>query len=457
MTTTLDKPRTAPRPGYRGLLAFCRQIGEPLALYQRQIARLHFGPEREMVAVLPRGNAKTTTAALIGLHHLLTVPGAAVTIGAASRDQARILFERMRGFAQHETLEDNLVIRHLELRHEDEHGQLRLLRVVPSDGPRAHGLSSSLYVGDEVWAWKGDELLEAMQTGLVKRPDAKLLLISTSAALLDSPLGRLRARAMAQPSAKRTGSVVSASGELGWIEWSVSEDGELDDMRAVKRANPAPWIESADLKRQRSAVNELAFAQFHACRWGAREGAWLPAGAWQTCAGEAEIDDGEQVWIGVDIGGSRAASAVVMVTSDLRVQAKTWQGDDAVLKVVEHVRELAGRFSVREVAYDPWRFRSEALRLEDEGLPVVEFPQSTTRMVPASERLYAAVAEQRLTHPNDPDLNAHVAGAIAKQTNRGWKLDKSTNAAQIDAVVALAMALERAEQPVEPARVLGWL
>ncbi|KAA0275387.1 MAG: hypothetical protein EDQ89_00195 [Acidobacteria bacterium] len=457
MTATApEKPATI-RAGYRGLLDFCGQIDEPLAPYQRRIARLHFGAEREMVAVLPRGNAKTTTAALIALHHLLTVPGAAVTIGAASKDQARILYERLRGFAQHPSLEDDLVIRHLELRHEDESGQLRLLRVIPSDGPRAHGLSSSLYVGDEVWAWRGDELLEAMQTGLVKRPDAKLLLISTAAAVLDSPLGRLRVRAMGQSNAKRKGSVITAGGELAWIEWSLPDDRELDDMRAVKRANPAPWIEPSDLKRQRGAVAELAFAQFHACRWGAREGAWLPAGAWNACAAEFTIDEGEQVWVGVDIGGSRAASAVVMVTADLRVIAKTWQGDDAVLKVAEHVRELAGTYGVMEVAYDPWRFRSEALRLEDAGLPMVEFPQSTTRMVPASERLYAAVVEGRLRHPNADDLNAHVAAAIAKQTQRGWRIDKSDERAQIDAVVALCMALERAEQPAPEARLLGWL
>lgn len=446
------------RPGYRGLLGFCEALGEPLEPYQRRIARMHFGPEREMVAVLPRGNAKTTTAALIGLHHLLTVPGAAVTIGAASRDQARIAYERMRGFAQHESLEHNLVVRHLELRHEDEDGHLRLLRVIASDGPRAHGLSSSLYIADELWAWRDAELLEAMQTGLIKRPDAKLLMISTAAALLDSPLGRLRARAMAQPSAKRTGPVVTATGALAWIEWSIPEESGLDDMGAVKRANPAPWISRADLRRQRSAVAELAFAQHHAGRWGAREGAWLPAGAWQACASDAAtIEDGEHVWVGVDVGGSRAASAVVMVTEDLRVRARTWQGDDAVLKVAAHVRELAGRYQVREVAYDPWRFRSEALRLEEAGLPTVEFPQSITRMVPASERLYAAVVERRLTHGNDPDLNTHVAGAIAKQTNRGWRLDKSERGAQIDAVVALAMALERAEAPVRSAQLLGWI
>jgi len=120
---------------------------------------------------------------------------AAVTIGAASRDQARICFERMRGFAQHPAVEDHLVVRHLELRHPDGDG---LLRVVPSDGPRVHGLSSTLYIGDEVWSWPDSGLLEAMTTGLVKRHDSKLLVISTAAAQLDSPLGRMRARALAQ-------------------------------------------------------------------------------------------------------------------------------------------------------------------------------------------------------------------------------------------------------------------
>ena len=143
------------------------RIGEPLHPHEKRIARAYFGPAREVCAILPRGNSKTTCAAKIAVHHLLTVEGAAVTIGAASRDQARIAFERMRGFAQHPELEDALVVRHLELRHEDGGG---LLRVVPSDGPRVHGLSSTLYIGDELWAWPADgELLTAMVTGLVKR------------------------------------------------------------------------------------------------------------------------------------------------------------------------------------------------------------------------------------------------------------------------------------------------
>jgi len=384
------------RTGLAGLIEFCELIDEPLQVHEKRIARAYFGTAREVCAILPRGNAKTTLAAKIGVHHLLSVPGAMVTIGAASRDQARICFERMRGFAEHEALEDVLTVRHLELRHELAGG---LLRVVPSDGPRVHGLSSTLYIGDEVWAWpSGGELLEAMQTGLIKRRDSKLLLISTAAAQLDSPLGRMRARALAQPTAKRTGPVVEARGDLHWLEWSLPDDAALDDLRAVAKCNPAPWITVADLRRQRAAVPETAFAQFHACRWGVGEGSWLPPGAWQACTGTPEFTAGEDVWIGVDVGGERSATAVVYVNAALHVGAAIYHGDSGVLEAVDHVRALAAKFNVRELVYDPWRFGQAAQELEREGLLVVAFPQHNSRMIPASARLHAAIVER--PHPS---------------------------------------------------------
>jgi phage terminase large subunit-like protein len=136
---------TVIKPGLKGFEAFCALIDFPLEPYMRRIARAYFGTAREVVIVLPRGNAKTTLASLIGLHHLLTVRTASVVIGASSRDQARIAFKRMEGFLEHPALEGLVTVRHLELRYEG-----RKLRVVPSDGPRTHGLSCSLYIGDEV-------------------------------------------------------------------------------------------------------------------------------------------------------------------------------------------------------------------------------------------------------------------------------------------------------------------
>jgi phage terminase large subunit-like protein len=450
---------TAYNAGYKGLLAFAELIGEALEPHEKRIARAHFGEEREVYGILSRGNLKTTLAAKVGLHHLLTVEAAAVTLGAASRDQARICYERMRGFAQHPALEDDVVIRHLELRHEEESGQLRLLRVVPSDGPRVHGLSSTLYIGDEIWAWKGDDLLEAMLTGLVKNPEARFLGISTAAARLDTALGRTRARAMAGKVTRRGALIDATAPGLRWLEWSLPEDRELDDFRAIKACNPASYITKASLREQATRVTPAAFAQFHACRWGVGEGgAWLPDGAWSTCAGETHFEDGERIWCGIDVGGSQADTAVCWVNENLDVGVKIFSGDEGVLRAKDLIERLAERFTIAEVAYDPWRAKQIALELEARRVRCVEFPQTAARMHPASERLYRAIIEGRLTHLDDPALNRHVAAAVAKSSPRGWQLAKAPGGGNIDGAIALAMCVDRAsEPPPPPTKFLGWL
>jgi phage terminase large subunit-like protein len=286
-TIAPERPETAIRPGYNGFLEFAELIGLPLEPYMRRIARAYFSRAREVAAVLPRGCWKTSLAAAIGLHHLISVEGASVVIGAASVQQARVCFERMEGYVR--SAELDVTVRHLELRYEGPEG-IRRLRVVPSDGPRTHGLSCTLYIADELWAWsERADLLTAMQTGLIKRPDAKLLAITTSSGDLDSPLGRWRRRAMALSDVHRAGPVVEAkSKDLHWLEWSLAEQHDASNLKAIKRVNPAPQIGIGDLRRQRESLSEAAFLQFHCCRWGIKESQWLPPGAWAACKGEVE-------------------------------------------------------------------------------------------------------------------------------------------------------------------------
>jgi phage terminase large subunit-like protein len=91
--------------------------GPGLALepFQKRIGKAAAGPEREFVCLLPRGQGKTTLIAALAVHHMLTVENAAVYCAAASRDQARILFESALAFAR-ELDHPNIVDRHLELR-----------------------------------------------------------------------------------------------------------------------------------------------------------------------------------------------------------------------------------------------------------------------------------------------------------------------------------------------------
>ena len=454
------------RPTYAGFLAFCRAVGyRELKPFQRRVVRAHLDAEREVVAVLPRGSAKSTLAALIAPHHVLSRENPGVYIGAASRDQARVIGGMVRALPRHPAIRDLVVWRTDALRWAHDRKGPAVLQIVAASGDKAHGWPHpTLMIGDELWAWSDREptLLGAMMTAMLKNPEARFLGISTAAASLDTPLGRLRARALAQPHVRRTGPLLEAGGDgLRWLEWSLAEDADPDDLRAVAACNPLRTV--AELREQRRRVTDVEWLQFHCCRWGVGSARWLPPGAWQACRAVYDVAPDEPLVLGVDVGGSRSATAVIGVVADndgVRVATvEIWQGADAVLKATAYVEQLvaAGR-RIRELVYDPMRFDSEARRLErDHGLRIIEWPQSETRMTICSENLHRLVVEQRLRHPGDAELDRHVANAVAKPTPRGWRLVKSADAAQIDGVVALAMAAERAEMSEPAPKLLGWI
>jgi phage terminase large subunit-like protein len=440
--------------------AFCKLVGLDLEPFQRRIAKAAAGPEREFVGLLPRGNGKSTLLAAIGVHHLLSVEKAAVYVAASSREQARIIFEIAAGFVR--TLDHpNLVVRHHELRY-CENPEIpkvfsRHMRVLAADAPRLHGLTPSLCLVDELHAHASDEVYIALSTAAIKRPGSKLLIISTAGAGPDTPLGRLRARALAAPDVRRTGARTDARGpDIRMLEWAVPEDADLADMKTVKKANPASWLTIEALRQQAASLPPLAFARYHCNQWVGPEGAWLAPGAWNECIGRPEFTPGEDITIGVDVGGERSASAVIWINENLHVGCAIYHGDEGVLDCVDQVRELAATFNVREVVFDPWRFGQGAQELEREGIRVTAFPQSDVRMIPASDRLYRAVVEQRLTLPDNDELRAHAHAAIAKHGRRGWRLDKSQRSDNIDGIVALCMAVDAVEV-TEPVELLGWL
>src|SRR4051794_10145596 len=225
------------------------------------------------------------------------------------------------------------------------------------------------------------------------------------------------------------------------LEWSAPEDWDGVDLEPVAAANPASWITAEALADQRQSVPDLAFRRYHANQWTSAESAWLPAGAWQACIGEPRFAEGERVWVGVDVGGERSATAVVWVNDALHVGCEIFQGDSAILDVADLVRALAHRYHVVELAFDPWRAGQLAQELEREGMMVSVFPQSDARMMPASAVLFDAITEKRITLPASPELAQHAAGAIAQHSRRGWRISKPNSRVHIDGVIALCMAV----------------
>ena len=92
--------------------------------------------------------------------------------------------------------------------------------------------------------------------------------------------------------------------------------------------------------------------------------------------------------------------------------------------------------------------------LAAEGLSVVEFRPSSSRMVGASERLYKAIVNGDLTHSGELDLTRHISNAVLKMTPSGPRVMKESKQStrHVDLAIAAILAFDQAAQ-VTPERV----
>jgi len=434
-----------------------RALGQPLEAFQRRIVAALHGPEREVVVMLPRGNAKTALGSRAALGHLLTEPTASVALGSGSREQSQIAYDFMARDSEHPALDGEVEAR-LHAMRARRGGQLR---VVSGRGHRVHGRTDSVFLLDELWSQDGT-VLEAAETGLVKRPDARLWILSTAPLSADTPLGRLRERALALPNARRErdGAIVEASGDgLRWLEWSL--DPELhdpDDVAFVaKRVNPASWITEAALREQHARLDPRSWLTFHGNVSHASSATWLPIGVWQACCAQPyTVAPGETLIVAADAGGGdaekRSVTALAAMTLDGRVaHVQTWDGPDGALHVFPAIDKLAEKYNVYECVLDRWGMATEALRNQDR-YRITQFQMNGGRQVQASEALIQLAIAGRLRCPDDPTLNAHSAHATTETTPLGARIVRA-HRDPIDLITCLSLCAVRAQQPRKRFRV----
>jgi phage terminase large subunit-like protein len=233
----------------------------------------------------------------------------------------------------------------------------------------------------------------------------------------------------------------------------------------IRDANPAAdlFLNVEDVAAAYSEVPENEWLRYHAGLWEPSAYAWLPAGAWDACAApNVVVPNGAEVCLGLDGSYNNDSTALVAVTCDPVphiMVVDCWQrpeeaADDwkvPILDVEQSIREACRRWRVREIVCDPWHWQRSMQILADDGLPIVEFPQSLSRMTPATARFYEGVTNRTVTHSGDPRLARHVANAVLKVESRGQRIIKETKYSprKIDLAIAAVMAFDRASAPFE--------
>lgn len=460
----LDLSMLPEKKDYRRIDAFMKEFvkvpkgtgaRQPFRLrpWQRDIMRAMYPPTgkrpRQGLISLPRGNGKSALASALALYALFAdgEEGAQVLLAASDERQARIVFngaKRMiqlepRLIEQCQIFTDRIYVPNTD----------STLAPLPAEEDALQGWDPSLTIVDELHVVP-EKVWDAMALAAGKRSRSLTLAISTPADQLDSVMWRLVEYGRNNPEDR----------SFRLVEYAAPDGCELDDRDAWKAANPAlgDFLHEDAIEATLRTTREAPFRRYRLGQWVGTANSWLPWGLWESRRHpEMKLpDDGETVVLAFDGSASGDSTALVgcTLTGHLFVVAM-WEAPEAdpQWRVPRHevssmIDAAFDRWNVREMAADPWGWRTE---LEEwakrHGDKVVEWNTAHAgRMAPATDRLYAALADGQVTHDGDERLAVHASNAVAKRSPMGDLVskDKRNSTRKIDGIVAAIVAYDRA-------------
>lgn len=321
-----------------------------------------------------------------------------------------------------------------------------------NDPDGLQGLDMSLGIVDEIGFMPVDSW-ESMVLASGKRPRSLVVGIGTPGLEKSNALYAMRERV-------RHGNLPPG---FRFTEYAADEGCDIRDRDQWRKANPAldeGYMNENALATAVEMSPESHFRIFRLGQWHEGTDCWLGDDGkrvWDDLEDDFELVDGAPTWVGVDVALKHDSTAVVWVQQrdDGRwhAKAKVWNptedGRLDVADVMQLIRDLDERFDLREVSFDPRFFDLPAQILGDEGLPMVEIPQSLARMTPAVGSTFEAIKRGEITHDADPAFAAHVLNAIPRLNETGFTLSKGKSRGKIDAAVALCIAFHRANSRPE--------
>jgi len=248
---------------------------------------------------------------------------------------------------------------------------------------------------------------------------------------------------------------------LSFWWWEAPEGCGVFDSDAWDIANPNLMLGLMDVEDMEVAAKqtgECRFRRYRLNQWVRSQESWLPAGVWDMGNEPARVLNLDlPVWVGIDMALKHDSIAVVIAQPQpdgkIVTRAQVWMPDSGRLEVASievYLRDIHKRYDVVEFAYDPAYFQRSAEILSDDGLPMVEFPQSRQRMVPACGNAYELIMGGNVLHDGSPVFTDQVLSAAQRMTDDGWRLSKGKSRRKIDAAIALVIALDRATMRYNP-------
>ena len=443
---------------------------------------------------VPRGNAKSTLSSAVGLYMLAAdrEGGAEVYSLATTRDQARIVFGDAQTMARmspgfRSRFSVNVGAHNM---HVLQTGSK--FEALSAEGSTLDGLNIHMGCIDELHAHKTRTVYDVVETGTGKRDNSLLWVITTAGSNRSGICYEVRSFVT-----KLLNGVFQDDTQFGII-YGLDEGDDWAAKDSLIKANPNWGISvreeilvplQAKAMQLPSAVNN--FKTKHLNEWVSADKSWMDMRAWDAgMSPDLELDQflGQPCWVGLDLASKTDIAALVMLfqhpdTPDAFVVfGKYYLPEDTVQAagnsqyqgwshtgllsvtpgnvidfswIEADLLEIASKFSVEAVAFDPFQATQLSTRMLAEGLPMIEVRPTVLNFSEPMKTLEALVLQKKLVHDGDPVLAWMASNVVAHtdvKDNIYPRKERAEN--KIDGIVALIMALSRAIKPGE-SLVLG--
>lgn len=436
---------------------------------------------RKSYEEIPRKNGKSTRVAARGLYLFAAdgESGAEVYSGATTEKQALEVFRPAWQMVQKlPALRDRFGIE--QAGNPKNPGPMYVLedmsRFETIIGKPGDGSSPHAAIVDEYHEHDTDQMVDAMQTGMGAREQPLLSIITTAGANLGGPCYEQRRDIV------RILEGHAEDERLFGIIFGIDEDDRWDDPASLIKANPNygvsvfPEFLLSELEQaKRSASKQNIFRTKHLNQWVGARTAWMNMLAWQRQKRQLDVEDfaGCRCWIGVDLASKLDVAALVMLfekngayyviprfyVPEARVEDneryRTYVTEGVLTAtpgdmtdygfLEEELMNVARTVDVEDIAFDPAQAAYLMTRLQQAGLPVVEFPQTVRNMSDPMKEVEARTLSGSLFHDGNSMMTWMMGNVTARVDAKEHVYPRKDSAEEkIDGPVALIIAMGRA-------------
>ena len=430
---------------------------------------------RTSLLAIPRKNGKSSLAAGIALKLLMEdEPGCEVYSCAASRDQARLVFDMARiAVEQSPVLSKHLKVYRNAIVREKTHATYKALS---AEAGIQHGLSAHGVIFDELHV-SNREMWEVMLSSQGARRQPLTVALTTAGYDRKSVCWEIWKYA----EAVRDGSIKDPT----FLPAIYAADPEADwkDERTWAKANPnlgvsvkTDFLRSECARAVEMPSYENTFRTLYLNQWVSQEERWLRMDHWMQGDQACPVDlRGRECFGGLDLATTFDTTCLALafpledgttwiephfwipeenmqqrVKRD-KVQYDVWarQGHLHLThgnvtdydQVRADINDLAAKYNIRQIAIDRWNATQLATQLQGDGLELVGFGQGYGSMSAASKMLEQKVVGGTLLHHN-PVLDWQAGNVAIQQDHAGnIKPSKAKSTERIDGIVATVMAI----------------